>query len=206
MAIAIDSREPVSSSITSTRGESATSGDLGTRHRPDPAGASGVAAAAASAARAPPLAEAARRAAPSTIRGLRIVLGFDKFRGTLAAADACRAAAAALAAGRSDLELVALPQADGGEGTTDALAAALGGRRVEVAATPPLGGARVAASYLWVGQRRLAVVEVAAASGLAAVPPAQRDPLRATTRGTGELIAEALLQAPHGCREVWIAA
>jgi glycerate kinase len=108
----------------------------------------------------------------------------DKFRGTLTAVEAARAiAAGAAAAGWSVGEI---PLADGGEGTLDALG---GGNRTTLV-TGPLGDPVEAAWRLAGG---VAVIEAARASGLAlAGGPEQNDPLRATTRGTGELIAAAL--------------
>ena len=87
-----------------------------------------------------------------------------------------------------DAKLVLLPVADGGDGTLEALRASLGGRRVFVKVTGPLG-APVRACYLRSG--RTAVIEMARASGLKLVPPEKRDPLVTTTRGTGELISHA---------------
>jgi glycerate kinase len=82
-----------------------------------------------------------------------------------------------------------LPLADGGEGTLDALVAALGGSRRTVTVTGPLGDPVDAEWALLPGG--VAVVEMARASGLALVPRV-RDPLRASTRGTGELIGAAI--------------
>ena len=112
----------------------------------------------------------------------------DKFKGTLSAASAATAMAAG--ARRAGFEDVAeLPLADGGEGTLDALLAARGGSRRQATVTGPLGDPVQAEWALLPGG--VAVVEMARASGLALVPR-QKDPLRASTRGTGELIAAAL--------------
>jgi glycerate kinase len=82
--------------------------------------------------------------------------------------------------------------ADGGDGTVDALVSAVGGRIERVSVTGPLGQP-VEAPLGWLDDGR-AVIEMAAASGLALVPPGSRDALRATSRGTGELIQRALAQ------------
>jgi glycerate kinase len=84
-----------------------------------------------------------------------------------------------------------VPVADGGDGTLDALVSALGGREVEATVTGP-NGAPVLARYGLMPERGLAVVEMAQASGLALMPPGTNDPMTATSRGTGELIAAAL--------------
>jgi glycerate kinase len=112
----------------------------------------------------------------------------DKFRGTLSAAEAAAAMARGLRTGGFD-EVHELPLADGGEGTLDALLAARGGGLRRVPVTGPLGDP-IDAEY-GVLPDGTAVVEMARASGLALVA-GRNDPLRASTRGTGELIAAAL--------------
>jgi glycerate kinase len=112
----------------------------------------------------------------------------DKFKGTLDAAHAAASMTAGLQrAGFHDV--ASLPLADGGEGTLDALVEARGGSRRTVRVTGPLGDPVDAEWVLLPGG--VAVVEMARASGLALMPRV-RDPLRASTRGTGELIAAAL--------------
>jgi glycerate kinase len=113
----------------------------------------------------------------------------DKFKGTLGAAQAAAAMAAGLSTAGYD-EVVELPLADGGEGTLDVLLAARGGSRRSAMVTGPLGDPVEATWALLSGG--VAVVEAAAASGLQRVPERERDPLRASTRGTGELIAAAI--------------
>jgi glycerate kinase len=118
---------------------------------------------------------------------LRVVVAPDKFKGSLGAADA----AAVIAAGVRDVvpaaACVPVPMADGGDGTVDAfLATGAVARTVRV--TGPLG-APVDAAYARDGA--VAIVEMAAASGLELVR-GTRDARRATTRGTGELLRDAL--------------
>jgi len=86
---------------------------------------------------------------------------------------------------------VKIPMADGGEGTVEAMVAATKGKIIRATVTGPLGRP-VDAFYGLTGDGLTAVIEMAAASGLVLVPPAERDPLRATTFGTGELIKAAL--------------
>jgi glycerate kinase len=109
----------------------------------------------------------------------------DKFRGSLDAAAATAAMARGLRTAGFD-DVVEVPLADGGEGTLDTLLAARGGATRQVRVTGPLGDP---VDAVW---GRLsdgtAVIEMARASGLALVK-GKRDPLRANTRGTGELIA-----------------
>jgi glycerate kinase len=109
----------------------------------------------------------------------------DKFRGSLDAAAATAAMARGLRTAGFD-DVAEVPLADGGEGTLDALLAARGGATREVRVTGPLGD-QVDAVWARLSDGT-AVIEMARASGLALVK-GKRDPLRANTRGTGELIA-----------------
>jgi glycerate 2-kinase len=123
---------------------------------------------------------------------VRVLVAPDKFRGTLTAPEAARAIAAGWRRARPGDHPTEVPLADGGEGTLDALLAALGGERRTATVTGPLGEPVEADFGLVEGpDGTTAVVEMAAASGLALVPEGRRDPLRATTQGTGELILEA---------------
>jgi glycerate kinase len=94
------------------------------------------------------------------------------------------------------------PAADGGEGTAEALTCALGGERREAEAHDPLGRP-IPAGYAVVRDGTEAVVEVAAASGLDLLNPDERDPERASSAGTGELIAAA---AADGAQRIVVAA
>ncbi len=117
----------------------------------------------------------------------RAVVCPDKFRGSLSAGAAAAAMAEGLRRGGVD-DIVAVPLADGGEGTLDALLDAVGGSRRTTTVTGPLGDP-VAAEWAML-RGGVAVVEMARASGLALVD-GRNDPLRASSRGTGELIAAA---------------
>lgn len=124
---------------------------------------------------------------------MRVLIAPDKFRGTLTAAQAARAVETGWRRARPNDVLELVPMADGGEGTLDALVEGLGGERHRARVTGPLGDA-VDAEYGIVPaiEGRAAVIEMARASGLALLSEGRRDPLRATTRGTGELIATAI--------------
>lgn len=114
-----------------------------------------------------------------------VLVAPDKFKGSATAAQvAAHLAAGVRAAGRHAVEL---PVADGGEGTRDAAVAA-GFRPVGVTVSGPTGQPVRAGIAVRHGT---AVVELAAASGLAQLP-AGPDPMRASSRGTGELVAAAL--------------
>jgi glycerate kinase len=91
------------------------------------------------------------------------------------------------AGARADL----CPAADGGEGTAEILVSALAGEMRAAAAHDPLGRP-IQASFAVIPERKSAVVETAAASGLGLVEPAERDPIAASSAGTGELITAAI--------------
>ncbi|GGP21299.1 glycerate kinase [Silvimonas iriomotensis] len=122
---------------------------------------------------------------------MHIVIAPDSFKESLSAWQVAQAIAAGFAEVFADARYTLLPMADGGEGTVDAFVVATGGQRVEVSVTGPLG-TPVKAFYGLTGDGHTAVIEMAAASGLALVPAAARNPLLTTTRGTGELIMAAL--------------
>ncbi len=84
------------------------------------------------------------------------------------------------------------PVADGGEGTVAALVGATGGRIMQTTVTGPLADTRVEAQWGLLGDGTTAVIEMAAASGLALVPAALRNPKNTTTFGTGELLRAAV--------------
>ncbi|GAB3590762.1 glycerate kinase [Angustibacter peucedani] len=118
----------------------------------------------------------------------RVVVAPDSFKGSMAAADVAHHLALGLRSARPDAVVDEVPLADGGEGTVDA-AVASGLRRTTVRVAGPTG--EPVDADLALGDD-LAVVELASASGLARLPGARPDPLRASTCGTGELVLAAL--------------
>lgn len=129
---------------------------------------------------------------------MRVVIAADKFKGSLTAREVGTSLRTGLLAEVPDLDVVLVPMADGGEGTLEAAASA-GYEVREATVTGPLGEP-VTAEYVMRGDQ--AVIELARASGLALVPDDGRDALRATSRGTGELILAAL---DAGARVVMLA-
>ena len=121
----------------------------------------------------------------------------DSFKGTMSAQVVADALAAGMAAAGADV--VTCPLADGGEGTTAALHAAWGGELVRHTVSGPLGDP-VVGEVLMAGDGR-AALDTASASGLHLVPHDRRDPWRASTFGTGQLIAAAVAA---GAREVLV--
>jgi glycerate 2-kinase len=119
---------------------------------------------------------------------MKIVIAPDKFKGSLAAAQVAAAIAAGLRTELPAAELVAIPVADGGEGTVDAAVAA-GFERAPVMVDGPTGEP-VHASYARCGE--MAVVELACACGLMRLPAGRPEPLTASSFGAGQALAAAL--------------
>ena len=130
---------------------------------------------------------------------MKIIVALDSFKGSLTARRACSIVAEAIGSVMPEAELLIRPMADGGEGTAEALMAAVGGQWVARRVTGPLPGMRVEAGFLWLGDSRTAIVEMASAGGLQLLRGDQLNPLRTTTIGTGELIRAAI---EHGARRV----
>jgi glycerate kinase len=122
---------------------------------------------------------------------MKIVIAPDSFKESLTAQAVAEQIEAGFKAVYPEADYVKLPMADGGEGTVAAMVAATGGRTVTVQVTGPIG-TQVEAFYGVTGDATTAVIEMAAASGLALVPPELRNPLKTTSYGTGELIRKAL--------------
>lgn len=117
--------------------------------------------------------------------GPRVLVAPDKFKGTLSAADVAEAMASGL-----DRPVDRCPVADGGEGTAAILMATLGGAWCSARASDALGR-EIECRFALLGDGTTAAVEVAEASGLWRIARDQLDPLRASSRGTGELLAAA---------------
>jgi glycerate kinase len=131
-----------------------------------------------------------------TDRTLRVVVAPDSFGGALDSVDVAAAIQAGWTRTRPGDGIVRKPMADGGEGTLAAIADALGERAEirELETTDPLGRA-VTAAWLLLDEGRGAFIEMASAAGLARLAADERSPenaLRASTRGTGDLVRAAL--------------
>ena len=123
-----------------------------------------------------------------------------EFKGTLTSSEATEAIVAGLKDAAPEVMLDLAPLADGGAGTIEALLAGAPGERRTLTVQGPLG-APVQAEYAVIDSGRTALIEVASASGLVLVPPEKRDPRRASSYGTGELIRAAL---DSGCTKLII--
>lgn len=126
----------------------------------------------------------------------KIVVASDSFKGCLSSMQVADAVERAVLQTCPSCEVVKVDVADGGEGTMDALRRTLGGEKIEIEVADPLGRP-VQASYAILNDGITTVVEMAAASGLPLLAPEERNPLKTSTYGTGQLIADAL---DRGCR------
>jgi len=133
---------------------------------------------------------------------MKIVVAMDSFKGSLSAVRACEIAADSIGSAAPNAETVIKPMADGGEGTARAMIVAGDGEWVERWVTGPLPDMRVGAGFAWFGREGVAVIEMAAASGVELLSAEQRNPLLTTTYGTGQLIAAAI---EHGAKRLLLA-
>lgn len=129
----------------------------------------------------------------------------DSFKGTFSATEVTeamtRGVSRADSGSGSSLGVDQCPVADGGEGTAEVLMSTLGGQYVRAPARGPLGR-RIQAGFVLLGDGQTAAVETAAASGLTLVDEGERDPVAASTSGTGELIVAAVRS---GARRILLA-
>ncbi|MCD8669577.1 glycerate 2-kinase [Klebsiella pneumoniae] len=131
---------------------------------------------------------------------MKIVIAPDSYKESLSASEVAQAIEKGFREIFPDAQYVSLPVADGGEGTVEAMIAATQGKEHFAWVTGPLGE-RVKACWGMSGDGVTAFIEMAAASGLGLVPPDKRNPLITTSRGTGELILQAL---EHGAERIII--
>jgi glycerate kinase len=116
----------------------------------------------------------------------------DKFKGSLSAAKACEAIQAGLRAGGVEAEFELCPIADGGEGFVRVMVGVLGGTWEECKVCDALGR-KVTAKYgiCRIGEDDVAVIEMAEAAGMWRLAPGERDVMRASTAGVGQMIRHA---------------
>ncbi len=122
---------------------------------------------------------------------MKVVIAPQSFKGSISALDAARAIEEGVLRVVPDAGTVLVPVADGGDGTLEALVEATGGEVRSTTVTGPIGKP-VVAEWGALGDGQTAVIEMARTSGLAMLSLAERDPLRATTYGLGEVLREAL--------------
>ena len=125
----------------------------------------------------------------------KVVIASDSFKGTLTSSEVADSVAKAVRAVFPDCEVVKLKVADGGEGTSDAIISAKAVRLVSLDVSDPLG--RTIQSSYYILDDGTALIEMSKASGLTLLSPDERNPLKTSTFGTGQMIANALTS---GCR------
>ena len=128
----------------------------------------------------------------------KIVIAIDSFKGCLSSQNLADAIEKGVRKVWPECRICKIPMADGGEGTVDALTQALGGEKVTCQVDGPLR-APVQAVYGWIPQRKMAVIEMASASGLPLIPWKEGNVMHTTSYGTGQLIADAL---QRGCKHI----
>ncbi|MCM1158382.1 MAG: glycerate kinase [Bacteroidales bacterium] len=127
---------------------------------------------------------------------MKIIVAMDSFKGSMTSLEAGKAAREGILRAMPDAEVIVKLLADGGEGTMEALVEGLGGKKITLSVTNPVGEP-VLCSYSILQDGRTAVMEMAQAAGLTLVPEEKREPLRASTYGVGEMIVDAV---HRGCR------
>ncbi|HEY5704241.1 MAG TPA: glycerate kinase [Terrimicrobiaceae bacterium] len=129
---------------------------------------------------------------------MRVLIAPDKFKESLTAREVASAIRAGFHSIFPEANFDIVPVADGGEGTAEIFLEALGGSRIEIG-IHDARGRLVSASYSRVSGRELSVIDMSSASGLWRLAEAERDPSRASTLGTGELMADAV---SHGAKHL----
>lgn len=137
---------------------------------------------------------------------MKVIIAIDSLKGSLTSMEAGQAIKEGILKAKPDALVSIKPLADGGEGTTDALIDGLGGKRVDLTVTGPMGVPvncyygileDTAATDSHSPNSKTAVMEMAQAAGITLVPSMQKNPLVATTYGVGEMILHAI---DNGCR------
>ena len=122
---------------------------------------------------------------------MKIIIAPDKFKGSLTSIEACDAIKKGIAGAGDNIELLLFPMADGGDGFAEVLKYYLHTETQLVETVDPLGR-RTSASYEWNKQDLVAIIELAAASGLMMLTKEERNPLVTSTFGTGLQIKDAI--------------
>lgn len=124
---------------------------------------------------------------------MKIIIAPDSFKGTMSALKVASIISEEYKKVFPKADIIKLPMADGGEGTTDTLISATNGSQIELTVEGPLGDP-VALKYGIINDGKTAIMEMASASGIELVPTNRLDPMKASTYGTGEMIKDALLK------------
>ncbi|MEQ6376312.1 glycerate kinase [Bacillaceae bacterium S4-13-56] len=122
---------------------------------------------------------------------MKIVIAPDSFKGSVPSTSAAAKIEDGIKQENSDIETIKIPVADGGEGTVEAFLTFMNGERVIEWVEDPLGRS-IEAAYGWIEESKTAIIETASASGLPLLSETEKNPLKASTFGTGQLVKSAL--------------
>lgn len=128
---------------------------------------------------------------------MKVVVAIDSLKGSLSSMEAGNAIKEGILRVKPEAEIIVKPLADGGEGTTDALLEGLGGEKINLSVTGPMGKP-VNTYYGYLPLTKTAIMEMASAAGITLVLESEKNPMLATTYGLGEMIKHAVLK---GCRD-----
>ena len=131
---------------------------------------------------------------------MKILIAPDKFKGALNAREVAENIANGLRDARPNATIEVVPMADGGEGTAEAICAVRACSWLQCKAHDALDR-EIAARYGWIENEKLAVMEMSEAAGMWRLSQSERDPLRATTFGVGQMILDA---ANRGANQIII--
>jgi glycerate kinase len=121
---------------------------------------------------------------------MKILIAPDKFKDSLNAREVAENIAKGMRDALPHITIDIVPMADGGEGTAEAICQARGGSWLKCKAHDPIGR-EIEARYAWIEDGELAVMEMSEAAGMRRLSESERDPVRATTFGVGEMILDA---------------
>jgi len=122
---------------------------------------------------------------------MKIIIAPDKFKGSLTAFEVCRSIEAGIKSIDKNIEILSFPMADGGDGFASVLQAYLHTETIQCKTVDPLGRP-INGTYQWNEKTKTAIVEMAVASGLVLLKDNERNPLLASTFGTGSLIKDSI--------------
>jgi len=122
---------------------------------------------------------------------MKIIIAPDSFKGNMSAPLVCETIEAGILRADKKAKIVKIPLADGGEGTASAITEAAGGELVEVSVQNPLGK-KIKAKFGLIKKGKVAVLDMASASGIELLKREELNPMKTSSYGTGELIKAAL--------------
>jgi glycerate 2-kinase len=131
---------------------------------------------------------------------IKILIAPDSFRGSLCSSEVAGYLSKGIHKVFPDARIVTIPLADGGEGTVDSIVSATKGRYINVKVHDPLMRP-IHSRFGITGDGKTAVIEMAAASGVELLAPAEKSPWHTSSYGTGDLMKAAL---DHGCERILI--